>query len=164
MTHRAKLAPGYPRALHGRLSKSIFAMPIPKPILRPLVYVWVLPTSAVGLCFVPLALLGRRRGWAVVDGVLELHGPAIALILRYCTLLPGGASAITFGHVVLARDAASHERTRAHERVHVRQCQRWGPLFIPAYLTASLIAKLRGGNAYRDNAFEREAYAATDAE
>lgn len=135
----------------------------PKPLFRLLVYVWVLPTSAVGLSFFPLALLNRQRSWAVVDGVLELHGPGIAWLLRNCTLLPGGASAITFGHVVLARDAASHNRTRAHERVHVRQCQRWGPLFIPAYLTASLIAKLRGGDAYRDNIFEREAYSITDA-
>jgi membrane protein YqaA with SNARE-associated domain len=134
-----------------------------KPIFRLPLYLWALPTTIVGLCFLPLTLLDRRSRVAVVDGVLELHGPAIAFLLRHCTLLPGGASAITFGHVVLARDAQSHERTRDHERVHVRQCERWGPFFIPAYLTASLVAKLRGGNAYRDNVFEREAYESTDA-
>ena len=37
---------------------------------------------------------------------------------------------------------------RAHERVHVRQCETWGPLFVPAYLTASLWAVWRGRNFY----------------
>jgi hypothetical protein len=72
--------------------------------------------------------------------------------------LPGGASAMTLGHVVIARDAASHTSTREHERVHVRQCERWGPLFIPSYLLMSLVLKIRGKDAYRDNPFEREAY------
>ena len=40
----------------------------------------------------------------------------------------------------------------------MRQCERWGPLFLPAYLLASLAVYLRGGRAYRDNPFEREAY------
>jgi hypothetical protein len=137
-------------------------MAIPKRIPRPLVYLWAFPTTAVGLCFFPLAKLGRNSGAAIVDGVLELHSPAIAFLLRHCTLLEGGASAITFGHVVLARDAQSHDLTRAHERVHVRQCERWGPLFIPAYLTASLVAWMRGGSAYRDNRFEKEAYGSSE--
>jgi hypothetical protein len=50
---------------------------------------------------------------------------------------PGGALAITFGHVVLARDEAALTLTRMHERVHVRQYERWGPAFIPAYVLAS---------------------------
>ena len=41
-----------------------------------------------------------------------------------------------------------------------RQCERWGPLFIPAYLLASLwiLFNPRGRNPYFDNPFEREAY------
>ena len=34
----------------------------------------------------------------------------------------------------------------------------WGPLFIPAYLAASLTAVLRGRHFYFDNAFEVEAF------
>lgn len=125
--------------------------------LRPiLVYLWVLPTTFLGLLFVPAALI--RGGVRVVDGVLEVHGGAPAFFLRYCTLLRGGASAMTLGHVVIARDSLLLDLTRTHERVHVRQCERWGPLFIPAYAMASLIVLLRGGNPYRDNPFEREAY------
>jgi hypothetical protein len=44
--------------------------------------------------------------------------------------------------------------------VHVRQYETWGPLFLPAYLMASLIAALRGRHFYFDNAFEVEAYRA----
>ena len=65
---------------------------------------------------------------------------------------------MTLGHVVLGRDREALEWSRAHERVHVRQCERWGPFFLPAYGVASLIAMSRGERAYRDNAFEREAY------
>ena len=65
---------------------------------------------------------------------------------------------MTLGHVVLGKDAEALEWSRSHERVHVRQCERWGPLFLPAYGVASLVALCRGRDAYRDNAFEREAY------
>ena len=97
----------------------------------------------------------------IVDGVLEAHGPALAWMLTHLVPLSGGATAMTFGHIVLARDAQSLDDTRAHERVHVRQCERWGPLFVPAYLIASLFAVLRGRHHYFDNPFEREAYVAS---
>lgn len=79
-------------------------------------------------------------------------------ILRYCVPIPGGAHAITFGHVVLARDAAALDSSRTHERVHVRQYERWGPLFIPAYLLISLFLLLSGRDSYRENFFEKEAF------
>ncbi len=69
-------------------------------------------------------------------------------------------AAITLGHVVLGRDNATLASTRAHERVHVRQCERWGPCFLPAYVIGSLLALARGGHFYRDNPFEQEAFAA----
>ena len=47
---------------------------------------------------------------------------------------------MTLGHVVIARNAELLDKTRDHERVHVRQCERWGPLFIPVYLLLSFIA------------------------
>jgi hypothetical protein len=128
-------------------------------LLRPLVYLWAAPTTAVGVPLVIAALLtGARARW--VDGVLEVHGGLVSIFLRRVVgiSLSGGASAMTLGHIVIGRDAQALERTRSHERVHVRQCERWGPLFIPAYLAASLYLWLRGADAYRDNPFEREAY------
>jgi hypothetical protein len=47
--------------------------------------------------------------------------------------------------------------SRQHERVHVRQYELWGPLFIPAYMIAGLWATVNGRPAYAENYFEREA-------
>jgi hypothetical protein len=110
------------------------------------------------LALVLAAIAGRGARCAVVNGVLEVHGGLVTWFLTHCTLLRGGASAMTLGHVVLGRDKLLLDLTRAHERVHVRQCERWGPLFLPAYGLASLAALLRGGRAYEDNVFEREAF------
>ena len=126
---------------------------------RVLVYLWALPTSLLGLVFLPDSLFtGHARR---VDGVLELHGRMTRLFLTHCTLLKGGASAMTLGHVVIARDQDLLDLTRNHERVHVRQCERWGPFFIPAYLIMSVVMKIRGLRAYEDNPFEREAFGET---
>jgi hypothetical protein len=121
-------------------------------------YIWAAPNSLLGVLFVPLALLrgGRVR---VVQGALEVHGGWCEIFLRRCTLLKGGASAMTLGHVILGRDQLCLDHCRVHEHVHIRQAERWRPLFIPAYLSASLWAWLSGRNPYRDNYFEREAYA-----
>jgi hypothetical protein len=54
-------------------------------------------------------------------------------------------------------------RCRNHERVHVRQYERWGPLFPPLYLLSSAAALVRGMDPYRDNRFEQEAFRASGA-
>ena len=121
-------------------------------------YLWASPTTLLGLA---LALAALRRGRVlVVDGVLEVSGPLVRWGLTHLVPLRGGASAITLGHVVLGRDGRALDETRAHERVHVRQYERWGPLFVPLYLAASAWAVMRGGHFYFDNVFEREAMAA----
>ena len=119
---------------------------------RLVVHLWPLPYTMLGIA-IGLILGGRFR---VVDGVVEIHGTVVARVLN-SLVMP--ALAITFGHVVLGQNAHALEITRAHERVHVRQYERWGLLFIPAYLGASAYLYLRGKNAYRDNPFEVEAYA-----
>ena len=130
-------------------------------------YAWAAPTTAAGLPFVLAAVASRRGGSAaIVDGVVEVSGGPATWFLRSVTpRVTGGrgASAMTLGHVVIGRDADDLARTRPHERVHVRQVERWGPLFLPAYLAASATAWRRGGHYYNDNAFEREAYDADPA-
>lgn len=125
---------------------------------QPLRYIWAMPATVIGLVFASLAVIRGRI--AVVDGVIEAQGPLLRW--AFTRLLPGrgGASAITLGHVVLARDAMHLEWTRCHERAHVAQYERWGPVFLPAYLLASLAAFVRGRDCYFDNHFEREARAA----
>ena len=66
---------------------------------------------------------------------------------------------MTLGHVILGIDGATLDSARLHEQVHVRQYERWGPLFLPAYFASSLVQLLRGRRPYLDNHFEREAYA-----
>jgi hypothetical protein len=124
-------------------------------------YIWAFPNTAVGLLFVPIVML-TRGDFQVVDGVLELWGGCVPAGLRRLPI-PGGASAITFGHVVFARDRRSLAITRCHERVHVRQCEVWGPAFIPAYLVAGIWGFLIGSGAYEGNHFEREAMRRGDA-
>jgi hypothetical protein len=123
---------------------------------RILAYLWALPTTLAGLLLALLAVAsgGRARR---VQGVVEAHGGLVKLLLERATLLPGGAAALTLGHVVLGRSAELLAASRSHERAHVRQAERWGPLFVPAYLVACLAARARGGHWYRDNRFERDA-------
>jgi len=120
-------------------------------------YLWASPATGLGLGLGILALAtgGRvqRRG-----GTLEFYGGLLRPVLAK---LPGGPCimAMTLGHAIVGRDAASLDRARAHELVHVRQYEQWGPLFLPAYLACSAVIWCRGGDAYRDNPFERQAYA-----
>lgn len=124
--------------------------------MRVWAYLWAAPCTALGLLLVPLVWLTRGH-CTFHSGVVELYGGALDALLRRCVPLPGGAAAVTLGHVVIARHGDALERTRAHERVHVRQYERWGPLFIPAYILASLWAAAAGRGAYRGNYFEQQA-------
>ncbi len=116
---------------------------------------WAAPNSLLGLL---LGLVWWLVGASAqrVDGVLELTLPDVSKSTRPSRWrLP--FAAITLGHVVLGVDAREMSRWRAHERVHVAQYERWGPLFLPAYLGSSLWQWLRGRDAYWDNRFEVEA-------
>ena len=122
-------------------------MPSPPvaPIATVIAKLWAAPCSAVGLF---LSLFFRRR--FVTRGVVVAEGASWPRRLgwRY--------RAITFGHVILCVDELD-TRTLEHELVHVRQYERWGPIFFLAYPLASLGAVARGGGPYRDNPFEVEA-------
>jgi hypothetical protein len=121
-----------------------------------LCYIWTLPNTLLGLLFVPLAVFTKGR-MAVVDGVLEIHGRLISLILRHCVPVRGGVIAITLGHVVLGLDRESLAATRRHERAHVKQYEMLGPAFIFVYITAALWSLIMGRGAYRENYLERKA-------
>lgn len=131
-------------------------------LLRAAAILWALPTTLVGL--IPLALAAVTGGRVSrVEGVLEAHGGWVRRVLMRLPIARGGGAALTLGHVVLGTSASALVVTRAHERAHVAQCERWGPLFLPAYAAASLWAWLSGGDPYRDNRFERAAHAAAPA-
>ena len=121
-----------------------------------LLIVWTSPWTLLGLLlgFLALATGGRGRR---VGRVLEFHGGILNRLLRRVPIA-GGAAAMTLGHVVIARTSADLDFSRRHELVHVAQYERWGPLFVPAYLACSAWQWLRGRDAYLDNPFEEEAY------
>jgi len=128
---------------------------------RVIAYVWVAPVTAgaLGLVLVGIVTGGRA---SLVRGVIEVHGGLVGWYLRRGMPWFGPAAAMTLGHVILGRNAECLDTSREHEHVHVGQYERWGALFIPAYLAASVWCWWRGYHAYFDNPFEREAYAADE--
>ena len=123
---------------------------------RLLLYLWVFPVSVLGMLVVWVA---RSSGGVVqrVDGVLEAAGGWPAWVLQRGFPFSGPVAAMTLGHVVVGVSLFALSATRAHERVHVRQFERWGVLLLVLYPLAGLLAWLRGGCPYRDNVFEQEA-------
>ncbi|MBN2476537.1 MAG: hypothetical protein JXB62_18125 [Pirellulales bacterium] len=118
--------------------------------------IWASPWTALGLSVGLLGLAtgghAQRRG-----RVIEFHGGAVTWLMER---LPGArfAVAMTLGHTVLGRSAAMLDVSRAHELVHVRQYELWGPLFVPVYLLCSAVLWIRGKDPHRANPFERQAY------
>lgn len=118
---------------------------------RGLQLLWAAPWSLTGLLFGGLMLACGARARRV-QGTLEFSGGALVK-------LPWPMEAITFGHIILGRSTARLDALRRHEQVHVRQYERWGVFFVPAYLASSAWQGLIGGDPYLDNIFERAARA-----
>jgi hypothetical protein len=120
-------------------------------------WLWPLPWTLFGLSIGMMGLVaGGRICW--YRGAIGCFGPWMERCLRWAPISQG-ASAMTLGHVILARSEAELVRAFDHEWVHVQQYTRWGPFLVPAYFAASLWAWLAGHHPYWDNPFEKEAYA-----
>lgn len=120
-----------------------------------LAYAWASPNSVIGLAAGGAMILlgGQARR---IAGVLEIAGGLVGTQLAGKRIaLPWRA--ITLGHVILGIDVAALEQSRAHEHVHVRQYEQWGPFVLPAYVASSLWQLACGRRCYRDNWFERQA-------
>jgi hypothetical protein len=116
---------------------------------------WASPCSLVGLFFgMAILLLGGRvrYSYGVIEFCLRKGMTDCRIVERK---LP--YRAITFGHIIIAITAEELECIRAHELVHVRQYERWGIFFFPAYLGSSLWQLIRGRRVYWDNYFEVQA-------
>ncbi len=119
-------------------------------------YLWAMPWSLVGLMTALVAILLGATA-RIGEGTLEVCGGRLG---EWVTRLPFSLQlyAITFGHVIFGVDQASLSSCRSHERIHVRQYERWGILFVPLYCGSSILQLLRGRDPYRENHFEREAH------
>jgi len=120
---------------------------------------WALPWTLFGLTIGVLGLAsggGARR----IGRTVEFWGGFVTWYLRVFPLV-AGAAAVTFGHTILGRSLADLQLSRDHELVHVRQYERWGPLFVPAYLFHWVRLWAIGRDPYHDNPFERQAFEET---
>lgn len=115
---------------------------------------WAAPVTAFGALLALPVVLFRGRMQIV-------HGPTFAIVTRgpvadaMLRSHPFGVmNAMAIGHVVIAMHDGLSARVLVHELEHVRQAERWGPLFPFAYLASSAWAALRGKDAYWHNRFE----------
>lgn len=115
-------------------------------------YLWALPATLLGL---PLVFTAKLTGGRVRmrDGVIAVSGGASARLL-YPSWFHQGGAAMTFGHVIIARDEKCLHQSWNHERHHVRQFEQWGLLLIPAYWLVGFVLWFRGYDPYLDNSFE----------
>ena len=156
-TRRGELPPASasadvdPRVSYGPLARRLSAwVPAPPrtPFGRVVSSVWAGPLTVVGL---GLAILsGRSPAWDP-----DLH----CLVVRGAggpskvALRSVGAHANTVGQIVIATQAQPSAVLLAHEAVHARQAERFGPLLFPLYVW------LGARYGYRDNPLERAARA-----
>lgn len=129
---------------------------IPRWLVMAARLLWAAPCSLAGMLLGMLVVAcggTARRVDGTVEVALALDHRGVPATVARCPF-----DAITLGHVIVGQSHEVLAVLRAHERVHVAQYERWGPLFALAYPAASLVAWLRGGCPYRDNRFEREAY------
>lgn len=117
---------------------------------------WASPCTFVGLIAGGIGLISGGHVKRV-GHTLEFWGGWITWQLNRIPVI-GSAAAMTIGHVILGQDQSCLKECRAHEHVHVRQYERWGIFFFPAYLGASLWLAAMGRDPYFDNPFEVEAY------
>ena len=115
----------------------------------------MLPGDLLGLMIVRLVGIegeGRLHDDGDVQAMV-FEDPKIGYYFR-AQLMPVRAQ--TLGRIVLAPGPLDEE-TLDHECEHIRQWSRLGPCYLPAYFGSSLLAYLRGGKPYWDNAFETAA-------
>ena len=119
-----------------------------------------LPGDLLGL------IVMRGSGIAAPNRTVDA-GDVTALVVedprvgRYLDLGLIPIHAQTLGRYVFCRGPLD-DRTLAHECEHIRQWQRWGPLYLALYFGSSGFAFLSGRHAYRDNRFETAARARAD--
>ncbi len=115
------------------------------------VYGWALPTTTLGL-LAGLATLATGGAVQSRQGALEFHGGFSTWLANRVRF-----NAMTLGHVILGAHLLALDVCRDHEQAHVRQAEKWGLIFIPAYLLSSVWEWSRGRHYYLDNWFERDA-------
>ena len=128
---------------------------------RFMAYAWAAPNTLLGLAvgLVMLCLGGQLR---LIAGVAEFHGGWLGRIVARASKSVG-FGAMTLGHTIVGVDQATLHVLRAHEHAHVRQYEKWGLFFLPAYALSSVWQVLNGRSAHASNFFEKQACAMASA-
>lgn len=139
-------------------------------MLSVLLKLWTLPNTLLGLAVGAVAVILGARAQAGRNAIEFLDQPFVALL---------GKSAITLGNtihyapgrepgqVVRRYDGRGLVRLGEHERAHTRQYERWGPLFLVAYMVSWLPFVPPAGNRFEhaaDDAAEQAARGDGDGE
>ncbi|MFL5767745.1 MAG: hypothetical protein ACJ758_07870, partial [Actinomycetota bacterium] len=97
---------------------------------HPLGFVWTLPNTLLGLVAGSLTFQWPR----VMEGALVFdRGPrGLTSLMRSFD-----RTAMTVGYVIVSSEPVEGTLLR-HEQHHIRQYDRWGPFFIPAYLLLAI--------------------------
>ena len=125
-------------------------------LLKPFQILWASPWTLFGL-FMGVCCCPFCGNITFYHGTIGCYGKGVATLLRRMPIA-GGVRAMTLGHTILACDRLALVATHPHELVHVRQYERWGPFFVPAYLLCGMWLWWTNHDAYWDNPFEKEAY------
>jgi hypothetical protein len=126
-------------------------------LVKLILMIWTSPNSLIGLTigFVGLLTGGRVQ---VKEGCLEFYGGIVEKGLERLNVC-----GMTIGHTILGQTSNGLRIVRTHEQVHVRQYERWGPFFLPAYfLSSAWLWFQKDKDPYRDNPFEVEAFRIDD--
>ena len=108
-----------------------------RPASTILKYLWASPATACGIRvgFVAVLLGATVSNFT---GVLEISlRPRSTRVNQALARLP--YAAITLGHVVIAQSEDYQALLRTHERAHVAQYEKWGPVFFLAYPLESVL-------------------------
>ena len=125
-------------------------------LFKLILIVWTAPNSLIGLTAGAIGLLTGGKA-QIAEGCIEFYGGWVEKRLEKLNVF-----GMTLGHTILGQTKNGLRIVRKHEQVHVRQYERWGPFFLPAYLGWSAWLWWQGKDYYRMNPFEVEAYRIDD--
>ena len=130
-------------------------------LLKLLGYVWALPNTLVGFLLLATLYFPKSLRWQ--------HGALEAIPWRAALIGGGWVGAQTYGWLIFAKNELNRDNVglAAHERVHVRHALRGGVFFAILYVAFFLYwwgfgLRCSWRDAYRNNWFERVAYAEGD--
>ncbi len=109
---------------------------------------WAVPVTLLGLLYLLVAKVKK----------IELVGWVIRVRVEKLMFFPKWAAGLTLGSVVFVSEGSTPIDTWDHEMVHVNQCRFWGPFMLVLYPLGCVQSWLAGGDPYRHNPFESQAY------